>query len=98
MSLAIASQHFPGTNAVMHWKLSGYECPPNHGTHHAPRTTHPWYVLHSALQTLLVSASLRRVEIVRRQSLLIPSFVIMYKAAQGYLDTTLPTALILLGP
>jgi hypothetical protein len=62
------------------------------------RTMHPWYVLHSALQTLLVSASLRRVEIVRRQSLLIPSFVIMYKAAQGYLDTTLPTALILLGP
>jgi hypothetical protein len=65
-------------------------------THHAPRT--PGTCFTARLQTLLVSASLRRVEIVRRQSLLIPSFVIMYKAAQGYLDTTLPTALILLGP
>jgi hypothetical protein len=77
----------------MHCKLSGYECPPNHGTHHAPLVRASQRVADTS-----ASASPRHVEIGRRHSQVIPSFVIMYKAAQGYLYTTLPSVLILLGP
>jgi hypothetical protein len=75
----------------MRWALSGCQCPPDHGAH-------PWYVLHSALQTLLAVLHLVMWEAFSPTSSHLKFRYIMYEAAQGYLYTTLPSALILLGP